>query len=113
MKYERETSNLLRRLGVNNSYVGFRYTIYGVIRAIANPELLSYISKGLYVEIAVRYKTSVGCVERNIRTIINTIWLHGDRNLLDQVFGFELAQKPRNGAFIDALAHYVVLHYYD
>ena len=113
MKYERETGNLLRRLGVNNSYIGFRYTIYGVIRAIANPELLTYISKGLYVEIAARYQTSVGCVERNIRTIINTIWLHGDRNLLNQVFGFELAQKPRNGAFIDALAHYVVLHYYD
>lgn len=52
MKYERETCNLLRRLGVNNSYVGFRYTVYGVIRAIANPELLIYISKGLYVEIS-------------------------------------------------------------
>lgn len=37
MKYERETSNLLRRLGVNNSYVGFRYTIYGVIRSIHDP----------------------------------------------------------------------------
>lgn len=55
MKYERETCNLLRRLGVNNSYVGFRYTVYGVIRAIANPELLIYISKGLYVEISAEY----------------------------------------------------------
>lgn len=79
MKYERETCNLLRRLGVNNSYVGFRYTVYGVIRAIANPELLIYISKGLYVEISAEYHTSIGCVERNIRTIISTIWLHGDR----------------------------------
>lgn len=74
MKYERETCNLLRRLGVNNSYVGFRYTVYGVIRAIANPELLIYISKGLYVEISAEYRTSIGCVERNIRTIISTIW---------------------------------------
>ena len=105
--------NLLRRLGVNNSYVGFRYTVYGVIRAIANPELLIYISKGLYVEISAEYHTSIGCVERNIRTIISTIWLHGDRQLLNQVFGFELEQKPRNGAFIDALSHYVVEHYYD
>lgn len=113
MKYERETCNLLRRLGVNNSYVGFRYTVYGVIRAIANPELLIYISKGLYVEISAEYHTSIGCVERNIRTIISTIWLHGDRTLLNQVFGFELEQKPRNGAFIDALSHYVVEHYYD
>lgn len=39
--------------------------------------------------------------------------LHGDRTLLNQVFGFELEQKPRNGAFIDALSHYVVEHYYD
>jgi len=113
MKYEKETSDLLRRLGVNNAYVGFRYTIYGVIRSIANPELLIYISKGLYVEIAARYQTSVGCVERNIRTIINTIWLHGNRELLNEIFNFGLEQKPRNGAFIDALAHYVVRHYYD
>ena len=113
MKYERETCNLLRRLGVNNSYVGFRYTVYGVIRAIANPELLIYISKGLYVEISAEYRTSIGCVERNIRTISSTIWLQGDRTLLNQVFGFELEQKPRNGAFIDALSHYVVERYYD
>lgn len=55
MKYERETCNLLRRLGVNNSYKGFRYTAYGVGRAIHDPELLTYISKGLYVDIASRF----------------------------------------------------------
>lgn len=113
MKYERETSDLLRRLGANNSYVGFRYTIYGVIRTIHDPGLLVYISKGLYVEIASRYKTSVGCVERNIRTIIQTIWVHGDRELLNEVFDFELKQKPRNGAFIDALANYIVKYTLD
>ena len=113
MNHEKEISNLLRRLGVNNSYVGFRYTIYGVIRSIHDPDLLAYISKGLYIEIAARYHTSVNCVERNIRTIINIVWLHGDRILLNQIFRIELKQKPRNGAFIDALAHYVVEHYYD
>ena len=113
MKYERDTSDLLRRLGVNNSYVGFGYTIHGIISTIHDPHLLTYISTGLYVEIAAHYQTSIKCVERNIRTIISTIWLHGNRELLNQVFGFELEQKPRNGAFIDALSHYVVKHYYD
>lgn len=108
MNYEKEISNLLRRLGVNNSYVGFRYTIYGVTRTAHDPTLLVYISKGLYVDIAVRFQTSIGCVERNIRTLINTIWLHGDRKLLNEIFHFELSQKPRNGAFIDALANYIV-----
>lgn len=46
MKYERETCNLLRRLGVNNSYVGFRYTVYGVIRAIAIRNCSSTSPKG-------------------------------------------------------------------
>ena len=101
MNYEREISNQLRRLGVNNSYVGFRYTIYGVARTIHDPTLLAYI--------AVHYQTSVGCVERNIRTLINTIWLHGDKKLLNEIFNFELSQKPRNGAFIDALANYIAV----
>ena len=109
MKYEREISNLLWRLGVNNSYIGFRYTIYGVIRTAQDPTLLAYISKGLYVDIAVRYQTSIGCVERNIRTLVNTIWLHGDRRLLNEVFNFELNPKPRNGAFIDALSNYILM----
>ena len=111
MNYERETSDILRRLGVNNSYVGFRYTLYGVSCIVQDPSLLIYISKGIYVEIAAHYQTSIGCVERNIRTIINTIWIHGNRELLNEIFNFNLEQKPRNGAFIDALAHYVVRHY--
>ena len=36
---------------------------------------------------------------------------HMDRELLNEIFNFNLEQKPRNGAFIDALAHYVVRHY--
>lgn len=110
MNYEREAINLLRRLGVNNSYVGFRYTTYGIIRAIHNPDLLVYISKGLYVEIAARFHTSTGCVERDIRTVINIIWIHGDRELLNEIFDFTLEKKPRNGAFIDALAQYIIRH---
>lgn len=113
MIYEKEACKLLWRLGVNNSYKGFRYTAYGAACAIHDPDVLTYLSKGLYIEIAHRYRTTVSCVERNIRTVIETIWEHGDRNLLNQVFGFELEQRPRNAAFIDAIAHYVVEHYYD
>ena len=97
MNHEKEISNLLRRLGVNNSYVGFRYTIYGVIRTVHDPTLLAYISKGLYVDIAVHYQTSIGCVERNIRTLINTIWLHGDRKLLNESLILNLARNPATG----------------
>lgn len=111
MNYEREIINLLRRLGVNNSYVGFRYTTYGIIRSIHDPDLLVYISKGLYVEIATRFKTSVSCVERDIHTVVNIIWIHGDHELLNQIFDFTVEKRPRNGAFIDAIAQYIIKQY--
>lgn len=110
MFYENETSNLLRRLGVNNSYVGFRYSVYSVRCVAIDPDLLLYISKGLYIEIADHYETSPSSVERGIRTVINTIWNHGDRELLNEVFGFEVEKKPCNTAFIDALSQYMQKH---
>lgn len=42
---------------------------------------------------------------------MKTIGEHGDKRLLIEIFGFELKEKPRNSAFIDAVAHYVAEHY--
>lgn len=101
MNYEREASQLLRRLGANSSYVGFYYVTYGVSQQnIQKPELITFITKGLYAEIAIKYQTTVGCVERDMRTV-NTIWQHGNRELLEIIFERNLTRKPRNGEFID------------
>ena len=107
MNYEREASQLLRRLGANSSYVGFYYVTYGVSQNIQKPELITFITKGLYAEIAIKYQTTVGCVERDMRTVINTIWQHGNRELLEIIFERNLTRKPRNGEFIDALSNYL------
>lgn len=112
MKYQRETLRLLRQLGVNNSYLGFGYTVYGVQLNIQNPHLVTYISKGLYLEIALHFHTSIGCVERDIRTVVDTIWKSGDRELLCEVFGHELSVKPKNAHFIEALSHYITEQYF-
>lgn len=111
MTYERKAAQILRKLGVNNSYIGFSYIAYGVTLNIHNPDLITYISKGLYVEIATKYHTTTGCVERDMRTVIHKIWNRGDRNLLNSIFGYELTQKPRNGEFIDAVSHYISNQY--
>lgn len=107
-QYQRETEQLLRRLGVNSSYVGFRYTVYGIIANINNPDLIVYICKGLYLKIAMHYNVNITNVERNIRTIIKIIWEHGDREMLNHVIGFKLQEKPKNTIFIDALSQYVI-----
>ena len=107
-KYKRETQKVLRQLGVNGSYTGFQYTVYGVTKNIQNPELIVYICKGLYYEIAEYFHVSFGRVERNIRTVVKIIWDYGDRELLNKVFGKELTDKPKNAIFIDALSQYVL-----
>lgn len=107
-KYEKETQKLLRQLGANGSYTGFQYIVYGVAKNIQNPELIVYICKGLYCEIAEYFHVSFGRVERNIRTIVKLIWNYGDRDLLNEIFGRELTNKPKNAIFIDALSQYVL-----
>lgn len=102
------TENLLRQLGVNASYIGFQYTVYGITKNIKNPELITYICKGLYAEIATQYHVNISNVERNIRTIINTIWASGNKTLLDEICGTELIKKPKNAFFIDAISQYII-----
>lgn len=107
-QYEKETQKLLRQLGVNGSYLGFRYVAYGVACNLENPELIIYICKGLYIEIAKHFHVNIDNVERNIRTVVKVIWNEGDRELLNEVFGMELTKKPKNAVFIDALSQYVL-----
>ena len=92
---------------MDGSYIGFRYITYGVAKNIQNPELIIYICKGLYIEIAVHFHVSVDSVERNIRTVVNTIWNHGNRELLNDILGIELTRKPKNSMFIDVLSQYI------
>ncbi len=105
-QYENEVETLLRQLGANGSYVGFRYALYGICRVHQDPELTTYICKGLYTEIALHFHTTVSSAERNIRTLVRIIWEHGDRNRLNEIFYRELPAKPTNAAFIDAVARY-------
>ena len=109
--YEKEAQNLLRKLGANGSYIGFWYAAYGIVLTIKDPELLVYISKGLYVDISFKFNTTTKCVERNIRTIKNIIWEYGNRDLLNFIFTYELKEVPSNAYFIDALANYIVSTY--
>lgn len=107
-KYMKPTTQLLRKLGVDGSYSGFKYTVYGIDKTIQNPELITYICKGLYTEIAIEYHVNVSNVERNIRTIIDTIWKSGNRRLLNEICGRELTERPKNAFFIDAISQYIL-----
>ena len=98
----------LRSLGLDNSYKGFRYLVYAIQLVWEDCDILTYICKGLYVEIAIRYHTTVANVERNIRTAKEVMWNNGDKDTLEAIFGSQYNLKlPANARFIDILAFYI------
>lgn len=98
----------IRLLGLNSSYKGYNFLIFAVKLTIEKPEILTYICKGLYLEIAMYYNTTITCAERNIRTAKEVIWMNGNKNLLQYIFGNNYNYTiPSNAVFIDLLAYYV------
>ncbi len=108
MRWEKEAERLLRRLGANGSYKGFWFTVYGIARTVQEPELLTYMCKGLYVTVAHHFNVSLQSAERNIRTLKLRLWRSGNRRLMKEIFGkIEKEQCPKNAVFIDGLAAYL------
>lgn len=107
MTKEKATEKVLRALGVNGAYMGYYYMVYALSKVVENEMLLTYISKGLYVEIAAKFHTTVPCVERNLRTVVQVVWNYGDREMLEEMAGKELDKRPGNSEFIDIVSGYL------
>ena len=89
-----DAERLLRMLGASE-------------RVRDNPEYVQLITKRLYRETAQKFDTSSSCVERNLRTLIQTCWKYPDHSFLDLITGAPLMQAPTNTQFIDMLAAYL------
>lgn len=109
IKWERESEKLWRRLGANGSYSGFWPAICATEKLMEDPERIDYVCKGLYLEIAEEYGSSVKCVEKNIRRLKEMIWAYGNRELLTEIFGEKVMEgrAPANRIFLDVLAAYL------
>ena len=78
-----------------------------LLRMRENPKYVQLITKRLYRETAQKFDTSSSCVERNLRTLIQTCWKYPDHSFLDLITGAPLMQTPTNTQFIDMLAAYL------
>ena len=108
INYQEEIQKTLLQLGAKQSYMGYKFIVYGVLNTINDINCLKYISKSLYVDIARKYNTTWQCVERNIRTVVSVIWKTSDQETLKIVCGNRIIQKPKNKEFFIILADYIV-----
>lgn len=95
--------DLLYSLGVTANYTGFFHTSYAVLLCVKKPERLLHVTKWLYPEVAMQYKTKWTAVERNIRTVGGIIW-QKNRPLLEHLARRTLNEKPSNAQLLAILA---------
>ncbi|MCU6747787.1 sporulation initiation factor Spo0A C-terminal domain-containing protein [Faecalicatena acetigenes] len=101
-------SRLLDCLGASNTCTGYDYIIYGMLLIMDDARRINLITKSLYVDIALFYDTSWNCVEKNIRSVVSSIWVSGNEELLEIIFKkSQKKQKPTNKQFFRCLYEYI------
>ena len=114
MNYEKMIVNILDSFGVNRSYTGHGYVVYGLLLIIEDPERLELITKSLYLNIAKHYNTNWSCVEKNIRTIVNCVWDSHNTQLLEIIFNkSKRDKKPTNKEFLKYMYDYITYYQED
>ena len=110
MDYEIMAKHILYELGINQRYIACDYIIYGIHLMRNDKSCVKHITKTLYVYIASKYDTTGMCVERVIRTTIETIWKNQPEHseLIQSIFGPEyLSHRPTNTVFFELLYDYI------
>lgn len=102
MKYAAQTVALLKKMGIQKMYKGCEYIVSSINYIDKNEKHFAPVTKVLYVEIAKQFNTSSLCVEKNMRSIIKSIWAKPEnKNLIAEIFvPYNLEKRPSNMEFL-------------
>lgn len=104
---EARVTTLLHEIGVPAHIRGYNYMRESILIAVDNTDVLNYITKELYPEIAKRCGTTPSRVERAIRHAIEVAWGRGNLETKDNLFSYTInvnKGKPTNSEFIALIA---------
>jgi len=108
--YDKLAMKQLSNLGVFANYTGYFHAVYALELSLQEPHRLQYVGKELYPEMAKHFKTSITCIERNIRTICSVAWKN-NAALLSEMAGYPLSKKPSNSEFLAIILAYIMMNY--
>lgn len=104
---ETMVTEYIHELGVPAHIKGYHYLRTAIMMVVKDMDLLNYITKELYPEIAKAYQTTSSRVERAIRHSIEVAWTRGKPQTMNDVFGYTINTgkgKPTNSEFIAMIA---------
>lgn len=100
-------TDFIHELGVPAHIKGYQYIRSAIMMVVENMDLLNFITKQLYPEIAKAYNTTASRVERAIRHSIEVAWNRGKPEIMNEIFGYTIHTgkgKPTNSEFIAMVA---------
>ncbi|MCI7190719.1 MAG: sporulation initiation factor Spo0A C-terminal domain-containing protein [Lachnospiraceae bacterium] len=112
-KLEQAVSQLMIDMGIPVHLRGYHYMRTAVMMAVEDMKVVGSVTKLLYPEIARRYNTTNGKVERAIRNAVEISWERGNRRTFERMFGYcmESGQgRPTNSEYIAAIADAAFVH---
>ncbi len=100
-------TNVIHELGVPAHIKGYQYLREAIMMVINDIDIINQITKQLYPDIAVKFKTTPSRVERAIRHAIEVAWARGEQQAVERIFGYTISAskgKPTNSEFIAMIA---------
>lgn len=100
-------TNFMHELGLPAHIKGYQYIRTAIMMVVEDMDLLNYITKHLYPDIAKKYGSTSSRVERAIRHSIEVAWTRGKPETMNEIFGYTIDTgkgKPTNSEFIAMIA---------
>lgn len=100
-------TDLMHEIGIPAHLKGYQYLRTAIAMSVEDIEILGSITKILYPTIAKKYLTTPSRVERAIRHAIEVAWARGNREAIDEIFGYTIDMgkgKPTNSEFMALLS---------
>ena len=100
-------TNLFLTIGIPAHIKGYHYLREAVRMVLAEPDVMSRITKELYPGIARKFDTTASKVERAMRHAIDVAWSRGRLDAVNSMYGYKVLSpddKPTNGEFVALIA---------
>lgn len=105
---ENEITKILHDMGIPPHIKGFRYIRESVMMGYKDIRILNFITNKLYPSVAKKYQTTPIRVERAIRHAIEVTWEKGNKEGIEEIFGYRYSGKrPTNSEFIAMIVDYL------
>lgn len=108
-----KVAEILKNLGIAPDKNGFHYLRKAIYECYLEPSLLTSITKEIYPMLAESFCKKESCIERSIRSAIETGWDRGDYEYSNELFkncvDYYNKTKPTNGEFIAIIVDKIMM----